>query len=353
MRTELGANYFEQCCSFQVWAPRTQRLDLQLLGPDSPRRIPMQPTERGYFQVSVDGLVPGSLYLYCLDSGQQRPDPASRFQAEGVHGPSQIVDPHFDWQDQSWRGLPLQAYLIYELHVGTFTEEGTFDAAIAHLDALRESGRHGDRTNAGRPVSRQSELGLRRRLSFAVQDSYGGPPALKRLVQACHERGLAAILDVVYNHLGPEGNYLGEFGYYFTDRYRTPWGDAINFDGPHSDEVRRFFIENALYWITEFHFDALRLDAVHAIFDQSARPFLAELSDAVHRRGEELHRHVYLIPESSLNDIRLIRPRKEGGCGCDAQWNDDFHHSLHTLLTGERAGYYEDFGIHDHRKVVG
>ena len=159
---------------------------------------------------------------------------------------------------------------------------------------------------------------------------------------------MSAILDVVYNHLGPEGNYLGEFGYYFTDRYRTPWGDAINFDGPHSDEVRRFFIENALYWITEFHFDALRLDAVHTIFDHSARPFLAELSDAVHRRGEELHRQVHLIPESSLNDVRLIRPRERGGCGCDAQWNDDFHHSLHTLLTGERAGYYQDFGTIEH-----
>ena len=348
MRTDLGANYFGRGCSFHVWAPRTQRLDLQLLGPESHRRIPMQPTERGYFQTSVAGLASGSLYLYCLDNGQQRPDPASRFQAEGVHGPSQIVDLHFDWQDQSWKGLPLEDYLIYELHVGTFTNEGTFDAAISQLDALRELGITAVELMPVAQFPGNRNWGYDGVYPYAVQNSYGGPLGLKRLVQACHERGLAAILDVVYNHLGPEGNYLGEFGYYFTDRYRTPWGDAINFDGPHSDEVRRFFIENALYWITEFHFDALRLDAVHAIFDHSARPFLAELSEAVHRRGEELQRLVYLIPESSLNDVRLIRPREQGGCGCDAQWNDDFHHSLHTLLTGERTGYYQDFGTIEH-----
>jgi maltooligosyltrehalose trehalohydrolase len=308
----------------------------------------MQPTERGYFQTSVDGLASGSLYLYCLDSGQQRPDPASRCQAEGVHGPSQIVDLHFDWQDQSWNGLPLDAYLIYELHVGTFTAEGALDAVISHLDALRELGITAIELMPIAQFPGSRNWGYDGVYPYAVQNSYGGPLALKRLVQACHERGLAAILDVVYNHLGPEGNYLGEFGYYFTNRYRTPWGDAVNFDGPHSNEVRRFFIENALYWITEFHFDALRLDAVHAIFDQSAQPFLAELSEAVHRRGEELQRHVYLIPESSLNDVRLIRPRERGGYGCDAQWNDDFHHSLHTLLTGEQTGYYQDFGTIEH-----
>jgi len=308
----------------------------------------MQPTERGYFQVDVAGLALGSLYLYCLDNGQQRPDPASRFQVEGVHGPSQIVDLHFDWQDQSWKGLPLQDYLIYELHVGTFADEGTFDDAVSHLDALKELGITAIELMPVAQFPGNRNWGYDGVYPYAVQNSYGGPLALKRLVQACHERGLAAILDVVYNHLGPEGNYLGEFGHYFTDRYRTPWGDAINFDGPHSDEVRRFFIENALYWITEFHFDALRLDAVHAIFDHSAWPFLAELSHAVHCRGEELNRPVYLIPESSLNDVRLIRPWAQGGYGCDAQWNDDFHHSLHALLTGERTGYYQDFGRMEH-----
>jgi maltooligosyltrehalose trehalohydrolase len=308
----------------------------------------MQTTERGYFQVDVAGLAFGSRYLYCLDNGQQRPDPASRFQAEGVHGPSQVVDLHFDWQDQSWKGLPLQAYLIYELHVGTFTDEGTFDAAISQLDALRDLGITAIELMPIAQFPGDRNWGYDGVYPYAVQNSYGGPLALKRLVQACHDRGLAAVLDVVYNHLGPEGNYLAQFGYYFTDRYRTPWGDAINFDGSHSDEVRRFFIENALYWITEFHFDALRLDAVHAIFDQSAWPFLAELSEAVHRRGEELRRHVYLIPESSLNDARLIRPPDRGGCGCDAQWSDDFHHSLHTLLTDERTGYYQDFGRIEH-----
>ena len=308
----------------------------------------MHSTERGYFQLSVDGLAPGSLYLYCLDSGQQRPDPASRFQAEGVHGPSQIVNLCFDWKDQDWKGLPLQDYVIYELHVGTFTDEGTFDAAISKLDALRDLGITAIELMPVAQFPGNRNWGYDGVYPYAVQNSYGGPLALKRLVQACHERGLAAILDVVYNHLGPEGSYLGEFGYYFTDRYRTPWGDAINFDGAHSDEVRRFFIENALYWITEFHFDALRLDAVHAIFDHSAWPFLAELSEAAHLRGQELQRHVYLIPESSLNDVRLICPREQGGYGSDAQWSDDFHHSLHTLLTGERTGYYQDFGKIEH-----
>jgi len=345
--TALGSNYLGPYCSFQVWAPRTQCLDLQLLGREG-CRIPMRSTERGYFQVSVDGLAPGSLYLYCLDSGQQRPDPASRFQIEGVHGPSQILDLRFDWQDQTWKGLPLPDYLIYELHVGTFTAEGTFDAAIPYLDGLRELGITAIELMPVAQFPGNRNWGYDGVYPYAVQNSYGGPLGLKRLVQACHARGLAAILDVVYNHLGPEGNYLREFGYYFTDRYRTSWGDAINYDGPHSDEVRHFFIENALYWITEFHFDALRLDAAHAIFEHSARPFLAELSEAVHRRGEELHRLVYLIPESSMNDVRLILPREQGGCGCDAQWNDDFHHSLHTLLTGEEAGYYQDFGRIEH-----
>ncbi|HTG74751.1 MAG TPA: alpha-amylase family glycosyl hydrolase, partial [Terriglobia bacterium] len=321
--TALGSNYLGPYCSFQVWAPRTQCLDLQLLGREG-CRIPMHSTERGYFQVSVDGLAPGSLYLYCLDSGQQRPDPASRFQIEGVHGPSQILDLRFDWQDQTWKGLPLPDYLIYELHVGTFTAEGTFDAAISYLDGLRELGITAIELMPVAQFPGNRNWGYDGVYPYAVQNSYGGPLGLKRLVQACHARGLAAILDVVYNHLGPEGNYLREFGYYFTDRYRTSWGDAINYDGPHSDEVRHFFIENALYWITEFHFDALRLDAAHAIFEHSARPFLAELSEAVHRRGEELHRLVYLIPESSMNDVRLILPREQGGCGCDAQWNDDF-----------------------------
>lgn len=177
-----------------------------------------------------------------------------------------------------------------------------------------------------------------------MQDSYGGPEGLKRLVNACHRAGLAVVLDVVYNHLGPEGNYLADYGPYFTDRYRTPWGLALNFDGPHGDEVRRFFVENALYWVTEFHIDALRLDALHAIIDHSAVTFVEELAGAVHRRAEELNRRIYVFAESDLNDARLVRPRELGGYGLDALWNDDFHHALHTLLAGEQAGYYQDFG---------
>ena len=179
---------------------------------------------------------------------------------------------------------------------------------------------------------------------FAVQNSYGGPRALKQLVNAAHREGLAVVLDVVYNHLGPEGNYLRDFGPYFTDRYKTPWGDALNFDGADSDEVRRFFIDNALYWVTEFHVDALRLDAIHAIVDSSARPFVQELAAAVRERCVSLGREAYVIAESDLNDVRVIQPRECGGLACDALWNDNFHHALHVLLTGERDGYYQDYG---------
>jgi maltooligosyltrehalose trehalohydrolase len=292
----------------------------------------------------VDGIEPGSLYMYRLDEGKERPDPASRSQPQGVHGPSEVVSPNFEWEDARWFGLALQDYTICELHVGTFTPKGTFDAIIPRLDELKELGITAVELMPVAQFPGTRNWGYDGVYPFAVQNSYGGPEGLKRLVNACHKLGLAIVLDVVYNHLGPEGNYLAEFGPYFTDTYRTPWGAAINFDGPHSDDVRRFFIENALYWITEFHIDALRLDAVHAIIDRSALPFLEELADAVHRQAERLKRRIHLIAESNLNDARLVRPPEMGGYGLDAQWNEDFHHSLHALLTGERAGYYQDFG---------
>lgn len=325
----LGAQYLgDRRCRFRVWAPRAGRVEVEL-----DRRIPLARGEEGYFEGTVEGVEPGALYAFRLDGGDARPDPASRFQPEGVHGPSMVIDPSFDWTDGGWKGLALSEHIFYELHVGTFTPEGTFEAVIPHLDRLRDLGITAIEIMPVAQFPGSRNWGYDGVLPFAVQNSYGGPEGLKRLVDACHARGLAAVLDVVYNHLGPEGNYLGEFGHYFTARYQTPWGLALNFDGPHCDPVRDYFIENAVHWIEEYHVDALRLDAVHAIVDASERPFLQELAGALHEHGG------LAIAESDLNTLFFLR-----SCGHDAQWTDDFHHSLHTLLTGERTGYYSDFG---------
>ena len=344
----LGATYLENDrCRFLVWAPRAQQVEVRLLGPGD-RRIPLKPAERGYHHALADGVRPGSRYVYRLDGATERPDPASRYQPEGVHGPSQVADPAFPWEDQDWCGLPLQDYLIYELHVGAFTPAGTFDALIPHLPDLKELGVTAIELMPVAQFPGSRNWGYDGVYPFAVQQSYGGPEGLKRLVNACHRQGLAVVLDVVYNHLGPEGNYLPDFGPYFTDRTHTPWGEAINFDGPHSEEVRRFFIDNALHWVTDFHFDALRLDSVDRINDQSAQPFLARLAQAVHARGEAVNRRIYLMAESDLNDARFIRSREQGGFELDVHWNDDFHHALHRLLTGEMGGYYQDYGTVGH-----
>lgn len=328
---------------FTVWAPAAQTVELRLLWPDE-RVLPMERTAGDYFAVTVEGVEPGALYLYRLDEQKDRPDPASRYQPQDVHGPSQVVSADFEWSDACWFGPSLDQYILYELHVGTFTPEGTFDAVIPHLNDLRELGITAIELMPVAQFPGFRNWGYDGVFPYAVQASYGGPDGLKRLVDASHQVGLAVVLDVVYNHLGPEGNYLWDFGPYFTDRYRTPWGSAINFDGPHSDDVRRFFVENALYWITEFHVDALRLDAVHAIYDRSPVPFLQELARAIHERASQLGRRVHAIAESDLNDSRIIRCPKLGGYGVDAQWCDDFHHALHTLLTGESTGYYQDYG---------
>ena len=340
----LGAAYLGggRCC-FTVWAPFTDKVEVRIV---SPREsiVELDRDEQGYHQGIVEGVEPGNLYLYRLSDGKECPDPASRFQPQGVHGPSQIVNPDFSWNDHSWIGLPLRDYIIYELHVGTFTPEGTFEAIIPHLQNLKNLGITAVELMPVAQFPGSRNWGYDGTYPFAVQNSYGGPDGLKHLVNGCHQVGLAVVLDVVYNHLGPEGNYLADFGPYFTDRYRGPWGHPINFDGPYSDEVRRYFIENALHWLVEFHFDGLRLDAVHGILDFSAQPFLQQLALEVNHSTGSLNRQVYLIPESDLNDTRLIRSRELGGFGLDAQWNDDFHHSLHTLLTGEQTGYYQDFG---------
>ncbi len=330
-------------CGFLVWAPLAGAVEVHVVAP-SERLEPLTRGEKGYFHATLDGVGPGTLYYYRIDGDENRPDPASRSQPQGVHGPSRVIDTHFPWTDHSWRGPFLPHYTIYEIHTGTYTPEGTFDAVIPHLDELRDLGVTAIELMPVAQFPGNRNWGYDGTYPFAVQNTYGGPDGLKRLVNACHEKGLAVVLDVVYNHLGPEGNYLADFGRYFTDRYRTPWGPAINFDGPDSDEVRRYFIENALYWVREFHIDALRLDALHAIVDRSPCPFLAELSEAVHREGRRLSRAVYLMAESDLNDRRLIRSREMGGYDLDAHWNDDFHHALHAVLTGEQTGYYQDFG---------
>jgi maltooligosyltrehalose trehalohydrolase len=340
----LGATVLEGGrCRFLLWAPGAERVQVHLLGPGEGVRH-LERLGPGYHHGVLEGVPAGSLYRYHLPGDRERPDPASRSQPEGVHGPSQVVDPEFPWTDRGWSGRALPEYVIYELHVGTFSADGTFEGAIPHLDRLRDLGVTALELMPVAPFPGERNWGYDGVYPFAVQESYGGPVGLKRLVDACHARGLAVVLDVVYNHLGPEGNYLAEFGPYFTDRYRTPWGQAVNFDGPGSDEVRRFFIESALQWLDEYHFDALRLDAVHAILDHSARPFLQELAEAVERKAEALRRPLHLVAESALNDPRLIRSRELGGYGLDAQWSDDFHHALHVLLTGEGQGYYQDFG---------
>jgi maltooligosyltrehalose trehalohydrolase len=302
----------------------------------------------GCYELLLDNVWPGARYFFRLDGDREFPDPASRLQPSGVFGPSELIASEFPWTDDAWRGISLSDYIIYELHTGLFSPEGTFEAAIPFLNGLKALGATAIELMPVAQFSGERNWGYDGVYPFAVQNSYGGPAGLRRLVDACHARGLAVVLDVVYNHLGPEGNFLAQYGPYFTPQYRTPWGAAINFDGEHSEGVRRFFIENALYWLQGCHVDALRLDAVHAIFDFSAETFLEQLSDAVHGSAEQGKRPLYLICECNRNDVREIRPRELGGYGLDAHWNDDFHHALHALLTGEKAGYYRDFGKFTH-----
>ncbi len=333
-------------CRFRVWAPEASRVDVHVTEPVELTQT-LVAEEHGYHAGVVAGVGPGSLYVYRLhraDGERERPDPASRHQPRGVHGPSAVVDlGGHAWRDRSWRGLAQERLVFYELHVGTFTAEGTFAAVIPHLDMLRDLGVTAIELMPVAQFPGERNWGYDGVYPYAVQASYGGPAGLMALVDACHERGLAVAVDVVYNHLGPEGNYLGDFAPYFSGRYRTPWGLAVNFDGPDSDEVRNFFIRNALFWVSEFHIDVLRVDAVHGIFDFSGSPFLGELVAAVKERATALGRTVQVVAESSLNDVRILRPAEAGGLGFDAQWNDDLHHALHCILTGETGGYYQDF----------
>ncbi|BFU88895.1 MAG: Malto-oligosyltrehalose trehalohydrolase [Nitrospira sp.] len=344
-RLDLGANLIgSSAVRFRVWAPRVKTISVQVLdqGRDP---LPMERGERGYFDLTVESVRAGDRYWYVLDGEKALPDPASRFQPDGVHKASAVVDPDaFAWTDRGWRGLAFKDLIIYELHTGTFTPAGTFEAIIPHLEYLKQD--VGITAIELMPVAQfpgTRNWGYDGTYLYAPHSSYGGPQGLKALVNACHAAGLAVILDVVYNHLGPEGNYLAAFGPYFTDRYRTPWGDAINYDGADSDEVRHFIVSNALYWVTECHIDALRLDAIHGIYDFSATHILQDLAAGVHDQAARLGRQIFVTAESALNDARVITPLEQGGYGLDAQWNDDFHHALRTVLTKERAGYYQDY----------
>jgi maltooligosyltrehalose trehalohydrolase len=343
----------ESRCEFRVWAPLLDSIDVQIwdsVDAATPRLFPLKRQSQGYWQATIDQVIPGALYAYRLNNNDTlRPDPASRCQPEGVHGRSQVVDPQqLIWQDQQWCNLPLESYICYELHVGTFTPEGTFAAIIPRLSELYDLGINAIELMPVAQFPGERNWGYDGVYPYAVQTSYGGVEGLQQLVNACHQQGMAVILDVVYNHFGPEGNYTSNFGPYQTDQYRTPWGNAINFDQAHCDGVRHFVVENALYWLREFHIDALRLDAVHAIYDFGAKPILLELAEAVTSLSQQQQQPRYLIAESDLNDGRLLRPPAQGGYNLNAQWSDDFHHCVHTLLTGEQQGYYEDFGSTAH-----
>lgn len=328
-------------CRFTLWAPLKQRVDLHIVAPTD-RVLPMQQDEQGYWQLTTE-VEPGTRYFYHYDDADF-PDPASQLQPLGVHQASEVVDHQvFQWTDAQWTGIPLDEMVIYELHVGTFTPKGTFEAIIDRLPDLKELGIN---TIEIMPVAQfpgDRNWGYDGVFPYAVQNSYGGVEGLKTLVNACHEAGLAVVLDVVYNHLGPEGNYLWGLETYFTDRYKTPWGSAINYDDAYSDGVREYVVQNALYWFRYFHIDGLRLDAVHAIYDFGAKHILQEIAEATAHLSQEIGRKFYLIAESDLNDPRIIRDPDKGGYGLDAQWSDDFHHILHTVLTQENHGYYSDF----------
>ncbi len=327
---------------FAVWAPEHRAVDVVVDG----RSWPLErDAAGGWWRRNVLGAGPGSRYGYSVDDGPVRPDPRSPWQPDGVEGLSATLDhSSFAWSDGAWRGGHWPSTVLYELHIGTFTPEGTFDAAIGHLGHLVALGVTAVEVLPVAEASGERGWGYDGVDLWAPHHAYGGPDGFKRFVDAAHGCGLAVVLDVVYNHLGPAGNYLSEFGPYFTDRYSTPWGSAINVDGAGSDGVRGFIIDNACMWFAHYHVDGLRLDAVHAIIDQSALHILEEMEGAVEALSIQMGRPLWLIAESDRNDPSLVASPEAGGFGLTATWSDDFHHALHAALTGERSGYYEDFG---------
>ncbi len=324
--------------TLRVWAPLPSSVEVETGG----QRTPMTALDDGWWTGEVSG--PGTDYALVLDGGDPRPDPRSAWQPHGVHGPSRVVDHDaFPWTDSSWRGVPLPGSVLYEMHVGTFTPEGTFDAAVERLDHLVDLGVSAVELLPCNAFAGERGWGYDGVSWYAVHSPYGGPDGLKRFVDACHARGLGVVMDVVYNHLGPAGNYLPEFGPYLTEAHTTPWGAAVNLDQPGSDQVRRYILDSALAWLRDYHVDGLRVDAVHAFVDERATHLLEEMSTEVEALGAQLRKPLFLIAESDLNDPRMVTSRAAGGYGFDGQWADDVHHALHANLTGEASGYYGDF----------
>jgi maltooligosyltrehalose trehalohydrolase len=341
----VGANYSENKCEFIVWAPEKETVQLHLLSGEE-QTFEMNKDEEGYFSYVSDRIAAGEKYFYSINGTDEKfPDPASHFQPDGVHGPSGVVDhTAYQWKDASWNGLPMQDLIFYEIHVGTFTPEGTFDAIINRLDDLAETG-----INALEimPISQfpgSRNWGYDGVFPYAVQNSYGGPDKFKQLIDEAHKRGIAVFLDVVFNHLGPEGNYIDRFGPYFTDRYCTPWGDAINLDGDWSDGVRTYFANSILHWYEHYHLDGLRVDAVHMMYDSGAVHFWEVVNEKLNQLRQRKGKDFYLIAECDLNSPRVVQSPENGGWGFNAQWLDDFHHALYVLLDPEGIDRYEDFG---------
>jgi maltooligosyltrehalose trehalohydrolase len=325
-----------------LWAPYAEQVLLKI--ENDKKGLVLIKQDHGYWSCITDRLHPGDLYQFEINGENKYPDPASLSQPLGVHGPSQIIRlDYFLWTDSDWKNIPLDDYIFYELHTGAFSESGTFAGIEEKLDYLKDLGITAIEIMPVAQFPGDRNWGYDGVYPFAVQNSYGGAEGLHHLVNSCHEKGLAVVLDVVYNHIGPEGNYLGNFGPYFTSKYKTPWGDAINFDDAWCDGVRHFFIDNALMWLRDFHVDALRLDAVHAIRDFSPVHILKELKQYVLALEKETGRSHYLIAESDLNDVRYINSFENGGYGMDAQWNDEFHHSLRVTAGHSRTGYYSDY----------
>ncbi|MBD2703753.1 malto-oligosyltrehalose trehalohydrolase [Spirosoma sp. BT702] len=340
-RRTLGVTFSPEGACVRVWAPFAQSVCLRLH--QQQQTIHLQ-SDGTYWQTSTQQLQPGDTYTFILNDTLDRPDPASLSQPEGVHGPSQAIDTsEFNWTDADWKNLPLDDYLLYELHTGTFTPDGTFAGIESRLDYLIELGINAIEIMPVAQFPGTRNWGYDGVCPYAVQNSYGGAIGLQQLVDACHRKGLAVVLDVVYNHMGPEGNYFADYGPYFTNRYQTPWGHALNFDDDYSDSVRRYFIENVLMWFRDFHIDALRIDAAHAIHDAREVHLLREIKEYVDELIRQMGRQHYLIIESDQNETKFIQALAQQGYGMDAQWNDEFHHALRVTATGEQKGYYADY----------
>lgn len=347
----------DNSCLWRVWAPANREMQLVLLDDEGGRSVQrMVHDGNGYFTFHGDGVSAGQRYRYLLESQAERPDPASRWQPEGVHAASAVWDPaDFTWSDRGWRGTAREDLALYEIHVGTFTPEGTFSAIAERLESLRDLGITAIELMPVAQFPGRKNWGYDGTYWYAVQNSYGGPGGLQKLVDDCHKVGMSVFLDVVFNHLGPEGNYLGEFGPYFKSSVQTPWGNAINYDEPGCEGVRALVLHNVRQWVRDFHIDGLRLDSIHAIHDHSTPHILSEIKSVAQEEAGKLGQRCHVIAESDLNDAHRLLDPLPGGHGLDAQWNDDFHHSVHTLLTSDRNGYYQDFPapLNQMEKILG